>query len=71
MALSSLSAARILLYASLLYLFARMASERSGGRKLAQLMPDHIIRNEDFIKYLPVMYQKGETDEFGNYRTPS
>lgn len=34
-------------------------------------MSNHILGNEDLMKYLAIMNHKGKTHEFGNYRTPS
>ena len=43
----------------------------AGGRKLAQLMSDHILRNEDRDKFLAVMHRKSEAHHIGNNRRPA
>ena len=44
-----------------------MTAEGAGGGELAQLVSDHILRNEYGHMVLAVVYGYGMTDELGEY----
>ena len=43
----------------------------SGRRKLAELMTDHVLRDENGIKYLSVMHQERVADKIRRYHRAS
>ena len=45
--------------------------EGTGGGELAQLVPDHVLRDEDRHELPPVVDGEGESDEVGSDRGPA